>query len=126
MMPSVPEALPGSIVLRLVVWRLGSAADHEPHLAPLTAAATVFAYPSLYEGFGFPVAQAMAAGTPVITALDLGGGWLPSDLKLAGQCFGYTPPAVGQAQGDGVPAAIKHADDETSLDLQTVAAVAPR
>jgi len=25
-------------------------------------------YPSLYEGFGFPVAQAMAAGVPVITS----------------------------------------------------------
>jgi glycosyltransferase involved in cell wall biosynthesis len=40
----------------------------EADLAPLTAAATVFAYPSLYEGFGFPVAQAMAAGVPVITS----------------------------------------------------------
>lgn len=40
----------------------------EADMAPLTAAATVFAYPSLYEGFGFPVAQAMAAGVPVITS----------------------------------------------------------
>ena len=40
----------------------------EPDLAPLTAAAAIFAYPSLYEGFGFPVAQAMAAGVPVITS----------------------------------------------------------
>lgn len=40
----------------------------EPDIAPLTAAAAVFAYPSLYEGFGFPVAQAMAAGTAVITS----------------------------------------------------------
>ena len=40
----------------------------ERDLAPLTAAATVFAYPSLYEGFGFPVAQAMAAAVPVITS----------------------------------------------------------
>jgi glycosyltransferase involved in cell wall biosynthesis len=40
----------------------------EPDLAPLTAAASAFAYPSLYEGFGFPVAQAMAAGVPVITS----------------------------------------------------------
>jgi alpha-1,3-rhamnosyl/mannosyltransferase len=40
----------------------------EPDLAPLTAAAAVFAYPSLYEGFGFPVAQAMAAGVPVVTS----------------------------------------------------------
>jgi glycosyltransferase involved in cell wall biosynthesis len=40
----------------------------ESDIAPLTAAATVFAYPSLYEGFGFPVAQAMAAGVPVVTS----------------------------------------------------------
>lgn len=40
----------------------------EPDLAPLTAAASVFAYPSLYEGFGFPVVQAMAAGVPVVTS----------------------------------------------------------
>jgi alpha-1,3-rhamnosyl/mannosyltransferase len=40
----------------------------ESDIAPLTAASTVFAYPSLYEGFGFPVAQAMAARVPVITS----------------------------------------------------------
>jgi glycosyltransferase involved in cell wall biosynthesis len=40
----------------------------EADLAPLTAAAVVFAYPSLYEGFGFPVAQALAAGTAVVTS----------------------------------------------------------
>jgi alpha-1,3-rhamnosyl/mannosyltransferase len=40
----------------------------EADLAPLTAAAEVFVYPSLYEGFGFPVAQAMAAGVAVITS----------------------------------------------------------
>jgi glycosyltransferase involved in cell wall biosynthesis len=40
----------------------------EADLPSLTAAATVFAYPSLYEGFGFPIAQAMAAGVPVVTS----------------------------------------------------------
>jgi len=31
-------------------------------------AATVFAYPSLYEGFGMPVTEAQACGTPVLTS----------------------------------------------------------
>jgi glycosyltransferase involved in cell wall biosynthesis len=40
----------------------------EQDLPSLTWYATVFAYPSLYEGFGFPVAQAMACGVPVLTS----------------------------------------------------------
>jgi len=40
----------------------------EGDLPGLTAGAAVFVYPSLYEGFGFPVAQAMAAGVPVLTS----------------------------------------------------------
>jgi len=37
-------------------------------LAPLYAAATVFAYPSLEEGFGLPVLEAMAQGAAVVTS----------------------------------------------------------
>jgi glycosyltransferase involved in cell wall biosynthesis len=37
-------------------------------LAALYAAATVFAYPSEREGFGLPVAEAMAQGTAVVTS----------------------------------------------------------
>jgi glycosyltransferase involved in cell wall biosynthesis len=40
----------------------------EDELPGLVAGASAFVYPSLYEGFGFPVAQAMAAGVPVITS----------------------------------------------------------
>lgn len=40
----------------------------EKDLPGLTAGAAVFAYPSLYEGFGFPVAQAMAARVAVLTS----------------------------------------------------------
>ena len=40
----------------------------ESDMPSLTAGAAAFVYPSLYEGFGFPVAQAMAAGVPVVTS----------------------------------------------------------
>ena len=40
----------------------------EHDLPGLFAGAEAFLYPSLYEGFGFPVVQAMAAGIPVVTS----------------------------------------------------------
>jgi glycosyltransferase involved in cell wall biosynthesis len=38
------------------------------HLGPLYAGARAFCFPSFMEGFGFPVLEAMAQGTPVITS----------------------------------------------------------
>ncbi len=40
----------------------------EQELRPLYSAATALIMPSLYEGFGFPVAEAMACGTPVLSS----------------------------------------------------------
>jgi glycosyltransferase involved in cell wall biosynthesis len=40
----------------------------ETQMPGLTAGAALLAYPSLYEGFGFPVVQAMAAGVAVVTS----------------------------------------------------------
>ena len=50
---------------RDAVLLLGYVPDED--LPSLYAAARVFVFPSLYEGFGLPVLQAMAAGAPVVT-----------------------------------------------------------
>jgi glycosyltransferase involved in cell wall biosynthesis len=52
--------------LREQVHLLGFVTDEE--LVALYNACTVFCYPSLYEGFGLPVAEAMSCGAPVITS----------------------------------------------------------
>jgi glycosyltransferase involved in cell wall biosynthesis len=40
---------------------------NQQHLAALYQAAEIFVYPSLYEGFGIPVIEALNCGTPVVT-----------------------------------------------------------
>ncbi|HKQ43628.1 MAG TPA: S53 family peptidase [Pseudonocardia sp.] len=89
---------------------------------PILTNRQVYTPQQVHTAYGIP---AGSTASPTVTILDLGGGWLADDLKLAGECFGFTPPKVEQAQGDGVAAAIANADGETSLDLQTVSAVAP-
>jgi subtilase family serine protease len=108
-------------------WPLNTGTPVGVHCSsPLIQDGFVYTEQQIQTAYGIDRLRAHASGTPVITILDLGGGWRESDLELAGKCFGYHPPKVTQTQGDGVPTAIHNAEDETSLDLQTVASVAPR
>jgi len=49
-------------------WVLPIRYIHAQDRAAMYRAATVFVWPTLYEGFGLPVLEAMACGTPVITS----------------------------------------------------------
>lgn len=61
----VREAVEGLGLSQRVTFT-GYVADDD--LPALYRAATVFAYPALYEGFGLPVLEAMACGAPVVTS----------------------------------------------------------
>jgi len=61
--PAFAAAVASSGVARRVV-RLGYL--EQGHRQSLLREASVLAYPSLYEGFGFPPLEAMAAGVPVV------------------------------------------------------------
>jgi glycosyltransferase involved in cell wall biosynthesis len=58
--------------------------------AALLSGADLLAYPSRYEGFGLPVLEAMACGTPVVTTT---GGSLP---EVAGDAALLVPPGDAQ------------------------------
>lgn len=75
----------------------------EARLVEAYRRADVFVYPSVYEGFGLPVIEAMACGTPVLTST---GGSLP---EVAGSAALLVDPEDPTAIADGIS---RLADDE--------------
>jgi glycosyltransferase involved in cell wall biosynthesis len=80
-------------------------------LPAIYGAASVFAYPSLYEGFGFPVLEAMACGTPVVTSNNSS---LP---EVAGSAGVLVDPLSVDAIASGIKTALKNAANLTKKGL---------
>ena len=72
----------------------------ERFLGGLYAAASVMAYPSLWEGFGLPVLEAMAQGTPVVTSE------LISTQEVAGRAAVLVNPRNTESIRDGIRKAL--------------------
>jgi len=86
---------------------LGFAADDD--LPALYSLASAFAFPSWYEGFGVPVLEAMACGTPVVAA----------DNSSLPEVVGDAGLMVNAADVDGLAAALGRVlvDDELRARL---------
>jgi glycosyltransferase involved in cell wall biosynthesis len=82
----------------------------DERIVSLLAGATAFAFPSVYEGFGLPVVEAMAAGAPVL-ASDI-----PVMREVAGDAAVLLPP--------GDPSAWARALGELATDEDRRAALA--
>lgn len=89
------------------VHRLGIVDDYT--LSALYRAATVFAFPSLLEGFGLPVLEAMSHGTPVVTSA------VGATAEVAGDGARLVDPLDPTAIAAGIEAAL--VDDESTEQL---------
>ena len=81
----------------------------EEDLPVLYSLATVFAYPSLYEGFGLPVLEAMHCGTPVLTSNVSA---LP---EIAGEAALLVSPTNVDAITDGLTRLLEETDLRAEL-----------
>lgn len=77
-----------------IVRRLGYVGEDE--LPQIYAGAHAFAFPSLYEGFGLPVLEAMASGVPVLTSN------VSSLPEIAGDAALLVDPIDEQSLRDGL------------------------
>jgi glycosyltransferase involved in cell wall biosynthesis len=77
----------------------------EADLPALYSAATIFVYPSLYEGFGLPVLEAMACGLPVIA----------SDQSSLPEVVGKAGLLVNPGQVEAIAAAISRLLEDEAL-----------
>jgi glycosyltransferase involved in cell wall biosynthesis len=85
----------------------GALSDRE--LPELYAGAACFVLPSLYEGFGLPLAEAMAAGAPAV-ASDI-----PALREVGGDAVRYAPPSDPGALADAIRGALDQRDESATM-----------
>ena len=68
-------------------------------------------YPSLYEGFGLPVIEAMACGTPVVTSRST------AMEEVAGGAAVLVDPLDVSSIAEGIGQAVEHRDELVALGL---------
>jgi glycosyltransferase involved in cell wall biosynthesis len=87
--------------------RIGVVDDHT--LSALYRAASVFAFPSLAEGFGLPVLEAMAHGTPVVTSVGA------ATAEVAGTAARLVEPTDPAAIARAIEATLDEAEHTREL-----------
>ena len=95
---------------RVSVESVGYVDDEE--LARLYRGAACLAYPSLYEGFGLPVLEAMATGTPVVTSRD------SAPAELADGAAVLVDPLDVESIAEGIREAIARRDELRASGLE--------
>ena len=83
----------------------------DPELAALYRGARCIVYPSLYEGFGLPVLEAMACGTPVVTSVAT------AMEEVGGGAAVLVDPLDTDAIADGIRAALDRRDELVTAGL---------
>ena len=106
------DALAGAAERPDAVRQLGFVS--EPDLRALYRLCTVFAYPSLYEGFGLPVLEAMACGAACLTSE------VSSLPEVGGEAVAYADPRSVDSIRNGLARLLGSEDERRRLGQAAV------